>query len=62
MKKFFYKDGKVITTVNILTYHKIFVNDLEITKERRKRGVDNQLRIRCGSLTIANAFKKGRNL
>ncbi|XP_055823701.1 uncharacterized protein LOC129892165 [Solanum dulcamara] len=49
--KSLYKNCKVIPSEYLTTQHKLLVMDLEIRREKKKRVVDDQPRIRWGCLT-----------
>ncbi|XP_047256103.1 craniofacial development protein 2-like [Capsicum annuum] len=50
------KACKVLPSESLSTQHRFLVMDLRIIKERRKRGMADQLRIRWGRLTLASAL------
>ncbi|KAK4368451.1 hypothetical protein RND71_012243 [Anisodus tanguticus] len=56
------KDCKVIPNDDVTTRHKLLVMDLEIKMEKKKRVVDEMLRIKWGSLTMTSAKEMGERL
>ncbi|KAK4364445.1 hypothetical protein RND71_015803 [Anisodus tanguticus] len=60
--KGFCKDCKVISREDLTTRHKLLVMDFEIKMEKKKRVVDDRLRIKWWSLTMTSAKEMGERL
>ncbi|XP_055822267.1 uncharacterized protein LOC129890816 [Solanum dulcamara] len=56
------KDCKVIPSDNLTTQHKLLVMDLDIRRKKKKRVVDDRLRIRWGRFTLSSALEMGEKL
>ncbi|KAK4375501.1 hypothetical protein RND71_006178 [Anisodus tanguticus] len=57
-----YKDYKVIPREYLTIRYKLLVMDLEIKMEKKRRVVDDRLRIKWESLTMASAKEMGERL